>query len=45
MSRQKCHRAIINGEAIVTNDKGLAVVDLIREHRGHAAAELCAKRR
>ncbi len=33
---------IIDGEAIVTNDKGLAVFDLIREHCGHAAAELCA---
>jgi bifunctional non-homologous end joining protein LigD len=33
---------IIDGEAIVINDKGLAVFDLIREHRGHAAAELRA---
>ena len=36
------HSCIIDGEAIVTNDEGLAVFDLIREHRGHAAAELCA---
>ena len=27
---------------IVTNDKGLAVFDFIREHRRHTAAELCA---
>jgi bifunctional non-homologous end joining protein LigD len=33
---------MIDGEAIVTNDKGLAVFDLIREHRHHATAELCA---
>jgi bifunctional non-homologous end joining protein LigD len=33
---------IIDGEAIVTDDKGLAVFDLIREHCGHAAAGLCA---
>ena len=33
---------IIDGEAIVTNDNGLAVFDLIREHGQHAAAELCA---
>ena len=33
---------IIDGEAIVTNDNGLAVFDLIREHGHHAAAELCA---
>ena len=32
---------IIDGEAIVTNDKGLAVFDLICDHRRHAA-ELCA---
>ena len=33
---------IIDGEAIVTDDNGLAVFDLIREHHKHAAAELCA---
>ena len=33
---------IIDREAIVTNDNALAVFDLIREHRHHAAAELCA---
>ena len=33
---------VIDGEAIVTDDKGLAVFDLIREHRQHVGAELCA---
>jgi bifunctional non-homologous end joining protein LigD len=33
---------VIDGEAIVTDDKGLAVFDLIREHRHHVGAELCA---
>jgi bifunctional non-homologous end joining protein LigD len=33
---------VIDGEAIVTDDKGLAVFDLIRGHHHHAGAELCA---
>jgi bifunctional non-homologous end joining protein LigD len=33
---------VIDGEAIVTNDKGLAVFDLLRQHHHHAGAELCA---
>jgi bifunctional non-homologous end joining protein LigD len=33
---------VIDGEAIVTDDKGLAVFDLIRGHRYHVGAELCA---
>ena len=33
---------VIDGEAIVTDDKGLAVFDLFREHRHHVGAELCA---
>ena len=33
---------VIDGEAIVTNDKGLAVFDLLREHHHHVGAELCA---
>jgi bifunctional non-homologous end joining protein LigD len=33
---------VIDGEAIVTNDKGLAVFDLLREHRHGVGAELCA---
>ena len=33
---------VIDGEAIVTDDKGLAVFDLIRGHPRHAGAELCA---
>jgi bifunctional non-homologous end joining protein LigD len=33
---------VIDGEAIVTDDKGLAFFDLIREHRHHVGAELCA---
>jgi bifunctional non-homologous end joining protein LigD len=33
---------VIDGEAIVTNDKGLAVFDLLRERHHHAGAELCA---
>jgi bifunctional non-homologous end joining protein LigD len=33
---------VIDGEAIVTDDKGLAVFDLIRGHRHHVGAELCA---
>jgi bifunctional non-homologous end joining protein LigD len=33
---------VIDREAIVTDDKGLAVFDLLREHRLHVDAELCA---
>jgi bifunctional non-homologous end joining protein LigD len=33
---------VIDREAIVTDDKGLAVFDLLREHRHHVGAELCA---
>ena len=33
---------LIDGEAIVTDHKGLAVFDLIRGHRPSAAAVLCA---
>jgi bifunctional non-homologous end joining protein LigD len=33
---------LIDGEAIVTNDKGLAVFDLIRRARNGGAAVLCA---
>ena len=33
---------VIDGEAIVTNDKGLAAFDLLREHHRHVGAELCA---
>jgi bifunctional non-homologous end joining protein LigD len=33
---------VIDGEAIVTDDRGLAVFDLLREHHHHAGAELCA---
>ncbi len=33
---------VIDGEAIVTDDKGLAVFDLLRERRHHVGAELCA---
>ncbi len=33
---------VIDREAIVTDDKGLAVFDLLREHRHHVDAELCA---
>src|SRR6516164_7294861 len=33
---------VIDGEAIVTNDKGLAVFALLREQRHHVDAELCA---
>ena len=33
---------LIDGEAIVTDQKGLAVFDLIRGHRSSAAAVLCA---
>jgi bifunctional non-homologous end joining protein LigD len=33
---------LIDGEAIVTDQKGLAVFDLIRGHRPNAAAVLCA---
>jgi ATP-dependent DNA ligase len=33
---------VIDGEAIVTDDRGLAVFDLLREHRHHVGAELCA---
>jgi bifunctional non-homologous end joining protein LigD len=36
------HSCVIDGEAIVTDDKGLAVFDLLRQHRHHAGAELCA---
>jgi bifunctional non-homologous end joining protein LigD len=33
---------VIDGEAIVTDDKGLAVFDLLRGRHHHADAELCA---
>jgi len=33
---------LIDGEAIVTDDGGLAVFELIRRHRNHASAILCA---
>jgi bifunctional non-homologous end joining protein LigD len=33
---------LIDGEAIVTDDSGLAVFELIRRHRSAAAAALCA---
>ena len=33
---------LIDGEAIVTDEKGLAVFELIRGHRHNAAAVLCA---
>jgi bifunctional non-homologous end joining protein LigD len=33
---------IVDGEGIVTDDKGLAVFDLIRGHRHRVEAELCA---
>jgi bifunctional non-homologous end joining protein LigD len=33
---------VIDGEAIVTDDKGLAVFDLLRGRQHHAGAELCA---
>jgi bifunctional non-homologous end joining protein LigD len=33
---------VIDGEAIVTDDKGLAVFGLLREHHHHVGAELCA---
>ena len=33
---------VIDGEAIVTNDKGLAVFDLLREHRHGVGAEFSA---
>jgi ATP dependent DNA ligase domain len=33
---------VIDGEAIVTDDKGLAVFALLREHRHNVGAELCA---
>ena len=33
---------LIDGEAIACDDKGLAVFDLIRRHRNHASAILCA---
>jgi bifunctional non-homologous end joining protein LigD len=36
------HSCVIDGEAIVTDDKGLAVFELIREHRHRVDAELCA---
>jgi bifunctional non-homologous end joining protein LigD len=39
LSVQSC---VIDGEAIVTDDKGLAVFDLIRGRHHHAGAELCA---
>jgi bifunctional non-homologous end joining protein LigD len=39
LSVQSC---VIDGEAIVTDDKGLAVFDLIRGHGHHVGAELCA---
>jgi bifunctional non-homologous end joining protein LigD len=36
------HSCVIDGEAIVTDDKGLAVFALLCEHRHHVDAELCA---
>jgi bifunctional non-homologous end joining protein LigD len=33
---------LIDGEAIACDDNGLAVFDLIRRHRNHASAILCA---
>jgi bifunctional non-homologous end joining protein LigD len=33
---------LIDGEAIVTDERGIAVFDLIRGHRANAAAVLCA---
>jgi bifunctional non-homologous end joining protein LigD len=33
---------VIDGEAIVTDDKGLAIFDLICAHKQHIGAELCA---
>ena len=33
---------LIDGEAVVCNERGLAVLDLIREYRHDAAAVLCA---
>jgi bifunctional non-homologous end joining protein LigD len=36
------HSFLIDGEAIVTDDDGLAVFDLIRRQRHGAAAVLCA---
>jgi bifunctional non-homologous end joining protein LigD len=36
------HSFLIDGEAIVTNDSGLAVFDLIRRQRHGGAAVLCA---
>jgi bifunctional non-homologous end joining protein LigD len=33
---------LIDGEAIACDDKGLAVFELIRRHRNHASAILCA---
>ena len=33
---------LIDGEAIVTDDKGLAVFELVRRQRHHGDAELCA---
>jgi hypothetical protein len=38
----RARSCIVDGEAVACDGKGLAVFDLIREHRGHAAAELCA---
>ncbi len=39
LSAQSC---LIDGEAIVTDDNGLAVFELMRLQRHHAVAELCA---
>jgi bifunctional non-homologous end joining protein LigD len=36
------HSCVIDGEAIVCDDGGLAVFDLIRSHRSNAVAVLCA---
>jgi bifunctional non-homologous end joining protein LigD len=33
---------LIDGEAIVCDESGLPIFDLIRGHRAHASAELCA---
>jgi len=33
---------VIDGEAIVCDDNGLSVFDLIRNHRGGIVATLCA---
>jgi hypothetical protein len=33
---------VVDGEAIVTDEKGLAVFDLLREYWHHVSAEPCA---